>query len=408
MMIPALVLAAYAGVASVSDRSGVSVRGLSGQSLGIDLATAPAASAEAKSRRWAFAASYSPMVVLSDVQRVPSAPAPLLFQSGSLLAAWHDRQVRLSLGESGSYGEENTTYLGVPVAAAPTAPDKPPPPPPALQILPQQSVTARIVSSQTTLAADLRASRRLSLSLRTGYGVFGGMDTASMQVVPQQHGPTADASATYVLTLSDAMVGDVAGSSSEALRTRCQAFVTAKAGTTCAPDDVIASATIGLRHAFARGQSGTLEVGGSYARARWNPTNRYDDWWYPIAVAAYHSRFGLENRHMTLNIDVQARPAVDTRTGIANYRVQTNATLARQEGSVTISELVGAARSLGNELQQADMFVVSTTTAEYRSTRNVLFTAALNYFLDSQQSAGTFSSVVASLSVTVSSSPTRF
>jgi hypothetical protein len=419
-MIPALALAAYAGVLDLSDQTGAIARGTFGQPVGIDLVTQPVADMNLTDRRWTFEARYAPYVYVGDMERLlerlPTSPNLLLLQNGTLAAAWHDRFVRLSLREEGGYGQENTTYLALPVDTTPsTTVVKAPPVPPALQLLPNQLSTINLVSSRTTLASDLRISRPLSLSTDVGYYVYGGADTASMQVVPRQRGPFADAIASYVLTPREALVFRASGASSQALPAPCEILTPLVApaangpGATCAPDDTIANVTAGMAYTLSRTSNASFGLGAGMLHARLSPSDPYTTVAFPTGLATYQYQSGLEHRRTTLHLDASVGPTIDPRSGTSDYRAQGNLALARTDGWLTASESVGVTHSLVSlAFAPSITFLITTTTLALRVNPYTSLTAAFNYMLQQEEGFAVTSTVVASLGILVHASPMRF
>jgi hypothetical protein len=411
-MIAAIVLAAYAGTLELSDATNVNLRTMTATQTGVDIALAPAANVKVTDRRWEFAASYAPFFYWTDLEQGSQAPSPILFNNGSLLAAWHNRLVRVSLDEAASYGFQNTAYLGLPPPQAAGTVGRPGPPPPVIQLVPQQQVILKMLSSRTTLAADVHPSRRLELTIRSGYYVFGGTDAPSQAVLPRQEGPFGAASAIYYLSHRDVLLVNAAGTGNQTGRAPCQNFLfntgTIAPGSTCAPDDFIGNGTVGLSHNLTRATNATVTAGASVLHWRLDPSIPYSTKVYPSGLASLQYRFGYEENPTTFRVDAQVGPVIDVRTGLADYRAQGNLGLTHTIGHLILMELAGTTRSLTSVQVPPSTYLVTTTSAEYAVSRNLFFAGLFNLLYENQDGAGSFVSTLATLSVIVRSSALHF
>jgi hypothetical protein len=143
-------------------------------------------------------------------------------------------------------------------------------------------------------------------------------------------------------------------------------------------------------------------------RSRLNPTDAYDNQVLPTGFASLLHRFAFEERPTTLRVDAQVAPVVDLRTGIPDYRVQGNVSLSRQADKVVLTELLGAARSLGSLVLPPATYATSNTSVEYRATRQLGFLGSFNCIVEAQDGLPALVTAIATLSVVVRSSPMRF
>ena len=118
--------------------------------LGIDLYTQPQARLRVDDRVWEWVVVYTPWLLLPDLEL---GVTPQLYQVGSASVAWHDRRVRLMIGEDASYGLLNSASLP-PAQAVPGQP-------PTIQPAPAPA-TLLLESSRSYVTASVHETRRTS------------------------------------------------------------------------------------------------------------------------------------------------------------------------------------------------------------------------------------------------------
>src|SRR5579863_1441809 len=120
-MIATAVLAAdYAATMDLSGRSEIRARTTQQISVptdqpiptqttpfGLDVYTLLQVRLHVDDRVWEWLVVYSPWLMLPDLEL---GVTPQVFQVGGGSVAWHDRLVRLTIGEDGSYGQINSAY----------------------------------------------------------------------------------------------------------------------------------------------------------------------------------------------------------------------------------------------------------------------------------------------------------
>ncbi len=116
-MLPAALLADYAGLVDVADRSEVRFRttnttsgaaGTAGLTAGIDLYTQPRLHATLGDRRWEYTLEYTPSATLQDLELGIDSNTFQLLQVGRFAASWHDTYTRITASEDASYGTINS------------------------------------------------------------------------------------------------------------------------------------------------------------------------------------------------------------------------------------------------------------------------------------------------------------
>jgi hypothetical protein len=398
-MIAALPVAADIRTLELMDTTEARVRGGTGEQAAFDLSTIPSATLLWAGHHWQLTASYAPYFTATNI--VPPPVAVELLQTGTLATSWRGRFSSLTLSESGSYGTENTAYLTIP---APTTAGS------------QQVVNGsqpgfiQFAQSTSTLAGTYARSLRWGFSATANYLVYGGLDTAGREVIPFQHGPSADARVTYAFSHVDGVFVDANYWMIDTAEGPC--LVPGVALTTCAPDGLMGSLTLGLRHSFSRATDAALAAGASVVRSRVDPTFLYTMGYYPAAIATYEHRFGLEARPSLLRFDAQLGPVVDIRSGAVDNRAQLSGTLTWFDRLRVVTGGFGAAHSLGDVLEPPSTIFFLTSQLDYHVTRRLTLSLQASYYWQYQEDAapGTsvLSSAIVTLMATVATLPLRF
>ena len=394
-MIGALVLvAAYAGTVELSERTEVRARVVQGFPVAYDAVTTPTARALLSDRRWSYTASYSPTLSLQDLQ---ASVTPLVLNVGTLAAAWRERTARLTLREDASYGSQNTAVVTL-LAAAEGRPQ-------ALQALPKPA-NITTAQSRTTLATEVRPSRRWRLNTTVGYNVSGGADASSRTVLPQQRGPFADATTAYALSKTEALTSWLSLVQNQFSSGPC--VIPRATATVCAARNEAALITAGWRHVVSRSTETSISAGASAVRTRLVETEGAVTHVYPAATASLTYRAGLGRHKATLRLEAQLAPVVDFRTGVTDNRAQSTASFVWREGDVTVSHSVGASRSFGTELSPPATFLTVGSEATYAIGRHAAVGAGALYSWQTSQNADAFSSAIVFVALTVRSAALRF
>jgi hypothetical protein len=406
-MIGALVFAAATATIELSDRTDVRLREAVGFAPALDLATAPRMDLQVHSPRWTLLLGYSPSLLLQNVAPPPT--EVVFLNNATVSAGWQDHDTRLTLLEDATYGRENTTYLAQQSTTNQAGQTN------ALQLLPQNAETIDLGSSRTMLLAGLRPAKRLQLSLDVGYSIYGGLDQSAREVLPLQRGPFADASMAYVFNPADRFIANVDVSHVAFVQGPCLALelvtatpTPAQAAAQCAPDDYIGVATMGWSHALTRLSSASVSVGASAVRSRLDTSDPFVTHAYPAGTLTYQYKVGVERRPTTIRFDAQLAPTVDFRSGVADNRVQATVTGVWTGSRLTLTQIAGAARSLGAAFEPPATLVLTTSSIEYLASKLISLGASLDFIWQNQENVGTLTSFLASLSFTVRAPVERF
>jgi hypothetical protein len=471
-MLPTVVVVAdYAGTLVLSDRSDVRARvtqqtgaqagvvavGTAGGStttpvvvpnggptVGVDVETKPYAALQLTDRRWNFRLEYGPSLTLPDLELGVS---PQFYQTGVAGIEWHSREVKLSLNETGSYGDLNSGYLFQPNQNS-TAPGAATPPPnqaggtpPSNQLAPSASQSLTYVSSNTVLRADVRTGTRSSFYTSAAYLVSGGINTP---LLPETYGPRFEAGLTFGVGRRNQLVTLASAQASFFTTQQC---IDPNSGqpenATCNPEVGVAQLTEGLRHQLGLHTTIELDGGASVVRSRQTnvvfipcaegrgpgatavggagasncgpgnkavaaPDRPYTTSVNPAALAAlthvYRGRDAL-----TFRLDASYQPVVDARSGIASDRIQADVSLADSLNRIVrLTVTAGGAQTIPTDAPLAASLVRGEVELEVALSKRVQLSIGDSTQYQSQNPYGAFFSTYGFLAVTVATQALRF
>ncbi len=340
MLSTLLAAAAVSGALDLSDRTELRLRdpGSLADTVSFDIATAPRAELTLSSRRTTLRLSYVPEVTLWDLNVAPS--PPVLMQQASALGEWRHKLGRLSLEQSGSYGDVNyasLTFVPGPAGA-----------PPRVDVVPASQVI-HYMSSTSVLSTDLNL-RRWRLGLRGGYQVLGGADTEARAILPLQSGPFGEGLADFAL------------SRRADLRTTLSA---AELSFSNGPESVLVTAREGWHHAWSRTTRTELTAGVTEARSRPDDrsTNRYQT--FPVGELA------LEQSHLTAGDRVVVRvgagvsPTVNQLYGNVDERVEGTVRATWTHRRLALTAYASAQQSVPTDGDYAVQLLAGELSATY-------------------------------------------
>jgi hypothetical protein len=284
--------------------------------LGFDLYEAATARLHAYNHRWDWFVTYAPTLVLPDLE---VGVTPLLLNNGGVSGVWHDRYLRLTLGEDGTYGFENSAYL---VAAQPV-PGQPPVQQPATP-----PTNIQFAYSRSYASFGARLDRQNSLTLGAEYFWRGGVDPASQATFPDQQGVLGSVLVEHEVSRIDRLSTLASVQTTTFSTVSCTLLVgqTIPAGATCAPQYVISSAEETLSHQASRTVGFTLGAGGAVVNSRYDNSIPYQTVVYPVAEASMAMRLGREKEH-SLVLLARLAPYVNTVQAIVTNNLIGEATL---------------------------------------------------------------------------------
>ncbi len=404
-MIATAVLAAdYAATLDLSDRTEVRARSTQQISapadqpippqasvLGIDLYTQPQARLLVSDRIWEWVVVYTPWLMLPDVEL---GVTPQLFQVGGASVAWHDRLVRLIIGEDASYGLINSAYL-TPQQAVPGQP-------PTIQPA-AEPATLLLGSSRSYGTASVRTSRRATFALDVEYLLSGGADAASRAVTPDLHGPRAWASFGYDATRADHLTTFASVQRADFATAPCAAAPgqVVAPGTMCAPQDVLALAEETLTHNLSRTVGLVLGAGAAVTSDRLTGDVPYGTTFFPVADASLQVHFGHEGKSL-FAIYGRLAPYVNMLYGIvSNYLIGEASLRDELTTRIAVRVAVGAAETLPTDTPAATNLVRGEVELDYRASRWVELAVGERGYWQEELGFGAFVSTFGFVGITV-------
>jgi hypothetical protein len=341
-MLPTVaLLGQYAGTLEVLDSTRVSARAtqpapvIAGQApiIGMDVATALTARVVLTSRTMEFVASYSPTLTLPDIEL---GVAPIVIQGGLVSSSWHDRHLRVSLSEIGTYGQLNSGLLYQPVAV--------PGQPPAVEAAPAAQTIdygASISNGSLAYAVD----RHTTVTVLASYSYRGGLTAAAQGLLPLQTMVRAGASAAYALSRQDLLTTQ-ANAQEVDTRGQCPPPIgdstPAPAPTAfCNEEAQVVQLEQTITHRLS--SATLLSAGGGAALVLNHALNLHDTEYVPTALVSLASQ-GVRSR---VSLSAQLAPIPDLRTGLVNDRIESTATWTETlDAGSSLSLSTGVLRSV--------------------------------------------------------------
>lgn len=425
-MIPVLVAADLAGTLLLSDRTDARLRAtqqtgavVSAQGVaptqnsvqfGFDLSNRPDATLDARNRYWDFRVEYEPSFTLTDLEQ--SFDLQVL-NAGAATIQWHDRHVRLTLSEAGSYGQFNSAYnFGLTTSPGTGQNGQPatmgqqttPGVPTSPQVAPAP-VTITFISSTTTLRTDVQADKRTAFNFGGSYIVTGGINTIAY---PETYGPRFDAGLTYAFSRRDQAVTNAYAQAAIFTTEQCISPSGVALNEFCHPEADVAQATEGLRHAFDPMTSLTLDAGAALSRTRQKLTDPFGFEVYPVAIGAFqHSYRGRDK--LTLRVDAEYIPVIDGRSGYTASRIQGDFTFADNVAPhIRLTATATAAQTIPPSAPLAATLVSGQVSVDYLVSKILDVSIGNTTGWQSQQPLGSFFSSYLFLAVTVAAPALRF
>ena len=400
MLIALVLLAQSAGTLDFSDHAELRARVTQGAtpSLGYDVVNQAGARMHVTDRRWELTLRYSANVTAPDVE---TAIDPLLLHVGDTAIAWHDRRLRLSLAESGTYGRQNAALL----QTGATTPDGRPAPVQSLAA----PTTIQFAATRTTGTAQIQFDRQWMARASGEYFLTGGLDDASRAITPLLRGPRAEALLSYRASHVDWVETRASALRSEATASPCGVTINAVNVTTlCAPEVETAQLIEVWRHAVSRHTEFSLGAGASGMRARLRPVAQYSSFLFPAALAAFDYRTGIEGERAYVHGDVQLTPMLDYVSALADYRLQATLQLRVPIRRTTLGAVVGAVRSVKSVELQPVTLLRAEATADFELEKWVSVGAGMRLAWQDQAPVGGFYTVVGFGYVTLRAPTMRF
>jgi hypothetical protein len=369
--------------------------------LGVDLLEQPVARVLASDRRWNLTLGYSAQLLLPDVEM---GLAPLVLQTGTVGAAWHDRRLRLSITEDAVYGLQNTAYLLSTQPTQGTQPAQPAPgQPPAVTTLSTAApATFLFGSTRTYGSASYRFDRSTTLTVGAEYFLSGGLDAASQATLPEQTGERALATFEHVVTRSDTLVTALNAQRADFTLTPCipPGGQLIDPSILCQPSDQVAQGIERLRHALSRSETVTLGAGAAVSAIREHADVAYHVAYYPVADAVYVRQ--LDSAGSSVSVTARLAPYIDPRTGVVlNALIGDLSLVDRLSGPLTLNASVGGSQNLPAGDPAAASIARGDVSFDYRLNRYLLLTVGERAFWQTTNGLGSFATALGYVAVTV-------
>ena len=361
--------------------------------MGVDILNQPTAHLQLAERRWTFSAEYSPLFLAPDLELGFS---PILLNVASTSFAWHDRFVRVTLGQDGTYGLENSAYLVADQTLTGQTPTIQPVAAPA---------TITFGASHTYGGLEVRLGRHVRVTVGAEYLVAGGLDAYAQQVLPLESGPRATARIAYDATRRDTLSASISGQRDEFSTSLCieplgQSYFPPHGGF-CSPQSDLAEARLQLAHKLSH--SATASVGGGIALTdeRTETDAPYLRSSYGLADAQVIQTFG---QHGTSNVGFTAllAPYVDVRTGLVTDAASVDLSLVdRLTSLVTVKADSGGSQTLSSGYAPQATIVQANAAVDLSVSKQVQFEVGERALWQRQDYFGTFVTAFTYCAVTV-------
>jgi hypothetical protein len=333
---------------------------------GVDVAVAPYARLETRSRTVDFKFAYAAELTQPDLE-YGFTQGPQLFQMGDLSLWYVQRHWMVGVSQGGSFGDMNVSYL-VPYIVGNGQSSGPPP----IQLVPCTDLSrcadevVSVGSSATSVTGRYR-HRRTTLSLTATYTVSGGLDEASIKLMPVESVPQIDLGVEHLLTRRDKLRTEANASAADSTPRACNPDtggppldLTNPNPPTCAPRAQWMSLRETWSHRITRRWSFELTGGATVSRSEVDPSKTYGLLPYPVVGALFgyalqnpeHDRRGLQTPltdppRPSAYAYTRVAPTVDTHWGIVDPRFEIGAAmLAPLDDKYALAGRFAFARSL--------------------------------------------------------------
>jgi hypothetical protein len=354
-MLP-IVLADYAGVLDLHDRTEVRARTTqelaapagfptnSQTNIGLDVFTQPTTRVRLFDRQWTFEAAYAPSFTFPDLEL---GFTPSILHLGDLHIGWADRFVSVGLTQSITYGQLNSAFF------VPTSMQQPIPGQPPMIAATPVPVSVDYIGSRSAGNVTVRLGRRSLLSMSGEYDVYGGTNAVSRLTVPQQYGPRANVTYSYLLSRRDQLLTTALFQSTNFLGLQCLPPDGNPAATfACSPESRIVQGQETYRHRVARNIDFAAGMGLAASVSRLQNDQPFVTTYYPTGEGVLTVAFARPSEEVfgrpphqpedraavvasTLRLAARVAPLVDIRTGKVSNAVVTEGALV-----VPVSNLV--------------------------------------------------------------------
>jgi hypothetical protein len=310
--------------------------------LSVDVSTLPTARLRLRDRFWDWMLSYAPNLTAGAIELGLN---PQISQSGAAAVAWHERSLRLSLSEAGTYGQINSAFL------QPTQTGQ------SVTLQPAASFsTIDFASSMTNFTASFLAGRSAAVFLSGTYFVSGGLTTGSQAVLPRQYGPRVDVGVSDAISRLDTL-----STMATAQETNTYGACPNQTGTPvqyCAEQAALSLLQETLRHQLS--PVSTLSVGGGVAASIIQPPGLAKELVIqPTFSAVFSYRFGTSAGLIGLPGTAAASgatgsAAASSNAGVAPSETSTEGTTGQQPASGTTASAASTAPAPGGSPQPTE------------------------------------------------------
>ncbi len=342
-----------AGTLTVTDRTEVRLRVYQGETVpGVDAVNAPGLRLDVVTgERVSYSLGYFPMFTLEDMEE---GLQPLIFQTVSTGMSWRvTPRFRLSLGEDGSYGSQNYSFL-TPTAAPTAVPGAPPASTPTLQLLPGAE-TLLYGSSRSSVSMQYQAARHLQITLTPTYFVGGGLDAASREAIPRQNAPRVELGIAALVDRRDSLTTSMDATDTSFTARQCDPTtggdptaisLALTPYATCKPHNDLANVSEIWRRQLGRTDNLAIGAGVTGAHVKLDPGGERNVLFPTAAVTLIHRFHADDGTHGELTADVRVAPIIDVRFGTIDQRAQAVLGCKWKGVRATYTLGVGATQSL--------------------------------------------------------------
>jgi hypothetical protein len=373
-MLPHVVVAADT-VFTLADRTEARARAPdpTTNALALDLDTSIDARLVSNGPRITYLVANQPRLTLLDYNGAASQGAVM----DTLLAGleWRSTQTRIRLDEAAAIGTQSTESLSALPPPGAQTPAGGQTQAPTITPVPPTTKVLLLASSVTTLSSSL-SFKPWKLNLALSYQLSGGADAGAEAVVPFQHGPAEQATATYQFT----------GRARDRLMTIERGF---EASFNNGMEDLSLGIEEQWRRNWTRTTEAWLDVGLAAVRERAGPTAPDKFASDVVAEAAVDQRFGHGKESGDLLVDVRLSPLLNPLTGQVDEQVLGTVSGRWSRRRMSVRLLLGAGGSVDQGTDVAAEQAIAEVGAAYSTGASFTVDAGIRAMYESQKSPGT-------------------
>jgi hypothetical protein len=168
------------------------------------------------------------------------------------------------------------------------------------------------------------------------------------------------------------------------------------------------TAVVGWQKRFSRATSGSLAAGLAATASRLTSDVDYVTNAYPYAAVSFEYLLGQPNR-LTLRVDAQTSPTVDSRTGALTYSAAVTSSLHMTfRGGATTAIAAGVLQTIASSVERPSTSAFGTLTTGYPIGKRVTIDASASAAWQDQLGVGSAATYTVFVGATVRALPLRF